>query len=370
VAQPQPRTGRRECRTTPRAAGLRVETSARVQLQGEPRAPGRRPRGLVEHPLQPLQAGGLGGAELERQLRAAGDDVVGAGLELQAAEVHGATGEALADQLRGLDEETRGAEAGVAARVERRRAGVVGAADEDEVGGDHAADGLDDPDLRTRVRQARPLFDVQLEETGERGRLPPRSEDPGLGDPGPRHPALQRVAAAPRTGQLRGIECPRQGAAAQQPDEGALLVGEVDQLHVERGADSGVAQRAQHLVRGDHAERPVEATAVGHRVEVRAEQQRRGLGVGGGQAGPHVARAVEAGLEAVGGERGAEPRAGLEVRGPEGRPVDAPVPGRADRGQGVELAPHPCPVDAQIGPLPVSIHGRSPARFCHEPDSR
>ena len=57
-------------------------------------------------------------------------------------------------------------------------------------------------------------------------------------------------------------------------------------------------RRSTQATARQHAERPVEGAGVAHGVQVRAEQQRPGLGVGAREAPDEVARRVDAHLEA------------------------------------------------------------------------
>ena len=124
----------------------------------------------------------------------------------------------------------------VAATVHRRRAGVSCGAFDDDLAARDADDAGDDAEGHRRALEHGPLLDVHLEvELGQR-------------------PALHaREAAA----------------------EAALLVPERDD-----GERAGApADALDRLEPGEHAEDAVEATAVRHRVEVRADPDLAGVGV-------------------------------------------------------------------------------------------
>ena len=62
-------------------------------------------------------------------------------------------------------------------------------------------------------------------------------------------------------------------------------------------AQAGLLDRAQHLQRRQHTQRAVVAPAVGHRIEVRAEQERAGIWVGAAQERRMVAGRVDLELQ-------------------------------------------------------------------------
>ena len=102
------------------------------------------------------------------------------------------------------------------------------------------------------------------------------------------------------------VERARARARAEQAaaEARALLVGPVDELDGDGPVPGG--QRAHDLERAQHAERAVEPAAVGHRVEVAADDH-EALGVAG-QRRPRVARLVP--LDRHAGDRvelGAQP---------------------------------------------------------------
>ena len=142
---------------------------------------------------------------------------------------------------------------------------------------------------------------------------------------GHRH-AVASASPGP-VGVERAGDDPRAGAGDAEP--GALLVGEVDDAHRAAGVKPVLAQQV-HARRAPHdAERPVEGAAVGHRVEVRADDD---AGVPGGDRGvrvtppgPLVAHPVGREVEASGGALAGEPLPQVVVLAGPGEPVVAPV---------------------------------------------
>ena len=191
-----------------------------------------------------------------------------------------------------------GGEAGVPPRVHRRGAGVRGLAAEAE------PVALDPGAARDRARpqslrlEHRALLDVELEVGAEPARVArgPRGRrvelDAVLGqDLGDR-----AASASVSEVELFGDQGAGEGGAAEEAaaEPGALLVGPVDSTRARGGVSPAAAQARSTPEPGDHAERPVEPAAVGHRVEVGADGQRRRTSVGARRAGPEVARLVDA----------------------------------------------------------------------------
>ena len=150
-------------------------------------------------------------------------------------------------------------------------AGVVGLAGEvdppaavrPEAGADgHRVAGVD---------QRPALLDVQLDESADPARVS-SSRPSSLGLPGRR-----RIASAMRdpvgVGQPAGpvrVQLPGDdpGPGAGDAEPGALLVGEVDDGDRPTGREPVVPQGIERGEGADHAQRPVEGAAVGHRVQV------------------------------------------------------------------------------------------------------
>ena len=239
-------------------------------------------------------------------------------------------------------------EHGVAAVLEAGGAGVVGLAGEVEAPAPVRPDVAGDGDRRAEVDERAPLLDVQLDERADPTQgLLVRSE-------------LVRVAAGraqglgvggavgvgeregPLGGQLAGQD---PGAGAGDPEAGALLVDEVDHRQGHVGRNAGRAQGVDGRERRDHAEGSVEGTAVGHRVQVRADRDPGTAGrhrvVDGAGAvpppGPLVADAVDGEVQAAAGALGGEPLAQGQVLGGPGEP---PVAARRRPPHRLELGPH------------------------------
>ena len=218
-----------------------------------------------EHVAQLL---GLERALVERHLAALVDDRGDAGPGGDGAD----RGHAAAldrDFARREAEAGRGEE-GVLAQVHRGRARVAGLAGEgdrvalDAEAADHGRGGL------ARLLQARALLDVQLQVGGDLRQLGLAHRvqvDVVLGSAS--GSAMPWLSLRCRTAS--GLERARGGGRAQQgaPEARALLVGPVDQL--QRDLRRLALVRPQHLERREQAEAAVEPAAVGHRVDVRAD---------------------------------------------------------------------------------------------------
>ena len=163
-----------------------------------------------------------------------------------------------------------------------------------------ARDRAHDAERQSLVLEQRPLLDVHLEVSGERSRLARGAGEIrgiaacGTERIGERHPA--RVAQAKRP----GVELPYEGARAEvaRPESHPLLVREPDHLERDRQPRAGRVQPRDDLDREQHPERPVVAAGVGHRVEVRTEDQRRRARLVALVATDHVQGDVVAGAHA------------------------------------------------------------------------
>ena len=166
---------------------------------------------------------------------------------------------------------------GVAAHVHRRRAGVVGLALQRHGPVEDAGDRLGHADVVSGPLQHRALLDMQLQEAGDVGEVPGRPRrrlrrgvEAGLG---------QRLAQRP-AGVVAGAgdplrpHLPADRLAAEHAAEAPLLVGGRDHLDGAAGGNAGVLHRPHRLQRRQHPQRAVEGPAVGHRVEMRADEHR------------------------------------------------------------------------------------------------
>jgi hypothetical protein len=128
------------------------------------------------------------------------------------------------------------------------------------------------------VDQPAALLDVQLDEAPDaaqrllipsdvRGLLSGRRHCLGHGHP---LAVTQPQGVIPRK---RAGQHPRPGAGDAEPR--AFLVAEVHDADRPRRPQSGCAQRIDREQTADHAERPVEGAAVGHGVQVRADDDSR-----------------------------------------------------------------------------------------------
>ena len=155
---------------------------------------------------------------------------------------------------------------------------------------------LADPDRGVAVDQRAALLDVQLDEGADPAQRPRR---PGRARRGRRRRARiasaivvpsASVSAAGPVGVERAGEQPGAGAGDAEP--GALLVGEAGDADRPAGSAAARPSRSSAAKADDDAERPVERAAVGHRVEVAADDEARAAGVGIRRPRPQVAGPV------------------------------------------------------------------------------
>ena len=185
-------------------------------------------------------------------------------------------------------------EEGVAAAVHRRAAGMGGLAPEgdrmplDAEGAEHR------PQRQIEVEEHRPLLDVEFQVGRGGGEFPPAvldllEVDADLGQGG-------RQGDAGLVDQPPGlvhVEIARAGRRAEQAlaEPRPLLVGPVD--HAERDRRPAAmlfGHASHHLDAGERVEAAVEPAAVGHRIDVAADEHR--LFPLARQRGPEVARRV------------------------------------------------------------------------------
>ena len=207
-----------------------------------------------------------------------------------------------------VERELRRACERVAALVHRRRAGVRGlpapdhAVALDAEGAEHRAE------RKVERLEHRPLLDVQLEVGGRRLELSARLEravevDAVRGQRvGQRDPVtVDELAELVLVGHRAG-----RGARAEEraPEARAFLVGPVHQPDRD-GRLAVLGNPAQHLDGAHHVEAAVEPAAVGHRVDVPAEQHRTRRRAA--QREPLVAGLVDLLLHGQAGELAAQP---------------------------------------------------------------
>ncbi len=153
----------------------------------------------------------------------------------------------------------------------------------------------------------RPLLDVELEIGAEsvapRGALAdPLELDPVLGERPPRS-CCPRASVRPRTEPGSSVPAKAELPNRLRPNRAPSSSAQSTSASGRGGRRAGLGPGPEDAERRHHAERAVEPAAVGDRVEVRAERQRRRLGVGSLEPGPEVARLVDLGLEADLGEQ-------------------------------------------------------------------
>ncbi len=224
--------------------------------------------------------------------------------------------------------------------------------------------------LALRVED-RALLDVKLEVGADRADplVRPRSRpevDAGRGE----DVADALAAGIGEVGESGRVERPGERRAAEQAatETRPLLVGEVDQDEVAGRAPTLriAGPGAEHPERGHDAERAVERPSGRHRVEMRAERQRRRVAVGARQARPEVAGLVD--LDRVDAELGealAEqvagrppiPRPSRSRRAPPGPPVSAARSARSASTRPASIAG----TDASSASLKPRAPGAAPA---------
>ena len=224
-----------------------------------------------------------------------------------------------------LGSHLRGGEKGVAAAVHRRAAGVRGLAVEghgvplDAERAEHGAE------RAVEVQQDGALLDVEFQVGGgvdefAVGILDGCQVDPvlaqGVGQ-------ADAVAVAEQAGLVQ-IEVARTGGASEQAlaEARAFLVGPVDESDGDRRVAAVLrVDAAEDFDPGENVEAAVEPAAVGHGIQVAADEQ-SALGVAA-QGGPEVARRVGVDFHGERGQGGAQVSAGGGPRRGEGDPLRA-----------------------------------------------
>ena len=205
----------------------------------------------------------------------------------------------------------------------------------DAVGADHRAG------RSTHRLEHRPLLDVQLQV----GARPARVE---------RAPRLEHAidvdaVLGQRVGEARALAIDEvahgvgdeAAAGARRPEQAArearaLFVGEVHDGQRD-GWRRTAAVAAERLDAGQHAERAVEPAAVGHGIEVAADDD--GLGSRAGQRDPVVAGDVGLGAQPIAGQPLVEPAARVTPHRPPRHPLGTLGVARPRR-QGAEVGNH------------------------------
>ena len=159
--------------------------------------------------------------------------------------------------------------------VHRRRPGVVGKAGHRHVPLADADDALDDADGHALGFEDAALLDVQFEVGRDAAAGPPHLASRVGSPPTNAMPSPHRLAAGGHVREFGGLELATHRAAAEQP---AFLVGpdrDFDRMpqHV-----PAFLQHLRDLDRPEGADVAVVAAAVGHRIDVRAEDDRRQVG--------------------------------------------------------------------------------------------
>src|SRR5713101_4860147 len=219
-----------------------------------------------------------------------------------------------------------------------RRAGVVGLASEDDPVPPVTHDALDDSDRDLRGLEMRALLDVQLDVGRERLRVAARLGRVVGVEAGPRHGVHQPLAVrGPEARDLLDVElaseCPRPEETRVAP----LLVAPGGDHERQARAPAGLVDGLEALEAGEDSQRAVERAAVGHRVDVRARDDRRPAVA---ETPESIARLVDPGAETRLLHSPQQPGAGLLVGRAPARARDATRVGAApETGQRLEMGP-------------------------------
>ena len=197
----------------------------------------------------------------------------------------------------------------VAAHGHRHRAGVAGLPGEDHPLALDALRAGDRADAEALVLEHRALLDVHLDVGLDVGHAGAGAVEVLDVDAVLAEHVGQRVALlVGQPAQHVDVERADRRRRAEQAaaEAGALLVGPVDEGDGHRRRALG-GERAQQFEAGHHAQRTVEPAALGHAVEVAADDEHlRALAA---QHGPQVAGLVGVDLDRQGGQRLAQQRA-------------------------------------------------------------
>ena len=238
----------------------------------------------------------LGRADVDGEDSPAGDDVARVGIDLHVADRADGVGLVVHRHL--VDEfgDARHAEPGIAALGHRRRAGMALLAGQRHLQPLQALAMGDDADVDAFVLEDRPLLDVQLEEGLHLARADRFFALPA--------DALEFVAEA-LAGLVLAVVGPVLLVHAGKDARGehgrgearALLVGPVGDHDRMLRPDAEVVQRTDDLQTAQHAKDAVIFSAGRLGVEVAADIDRQGVGVGALAAGKHGAHLVDADCE-------------------------------------------------------------------------
>ena len=230
------------------------------------------------------------------------------------------------------EREGRRRQEGVAPSRHRQRAGVAALTVEahDEAG--HARDRGDRRERYARALEHRSLLDVHLDEAaGQRGARASK----------PREAERRERGAHARAGlvdeiEIRLAEAPADEAAAEHaaPEAVPLLVAE--DADRERRAQLLPRKPARGRERREHPERAVEATAPGHRVEVRARPHLGRVRIGSPAPPEEIAGRIPGDLQACLGHPRGDELAGLLLGAPESGTGHTAAGTGADPGQLLE----------------------------------
>ena len=204
----------------------------------------------------------------------------------------------------------------------------------DAEGAEHDAGGL------VHRFEHRPLFDVQLQIGARVNRF---QLGVRFAHPLDVHAVLRqrvdqaRAVAIDQLAHLVDLQAAGGGRRAEQAaaEAGAFLVGPVHQLQRDRRPPGGV--HAQHFERGHHAETSVQPSAVRHRIEMAADDDRARRVAA--DRHPVVAGGIGLDGEPEFGDPGGEPRARLAPHRSPGQPL-GPIGGRRARRQLTKIGNH------------------------------
>src|SRR5512143_2922986 len=229
---------------------------------------------------------------------------------------------------------------------------MVGAPDEIQAVRPDAYDGRHDADVFAEPLEALALLDMQLEVGSQRAVRAGSIQHTGLAQSSALHALQELLAPAARILEDVWVQAACQRGAAQEADERALFVGEVDGLQMEIQMEAVIRDCSQDFEGGHDAQRSIETAAVRNRVEMRADQERRRVLGPAGQESRMIARAIRPERQAGCLDHLPEACACGEMSLAESGSVDAAIAGGTDGGELVKGREHAVGVDVK-----VCVHG-------------